>query len=198
MSTAARVKQGLGPPDVRKGQRGRVISKLLAGTLVLFLPALTACQPKEAGPQLPAVTQEPGGVLESSRKYSPVIGQIRQALEGQFPGIGWEAAGPASLNRQDSGECTLFLPAFHSDGNLVKVSEKFRHVMDALNPVLEPNGFSTVAVLDEATDGWWSVTSGNAQGANVTVSGRTDVELSLRVPVDSESCSPNELTALEG
>lgn len=78
----------------------------------------------------------------------------------------------------------------------VGASNEFQKVMDAINPVLEPIGFSAVAVLDEDSKGWWSVTSGNDQGARVGIFGRAKVTLTLDVPVDSESCSAGELTEL--
>lgn len=90
----------------------------------------------------------------------------------------------------------LFLPRYRSDGDIVGASNGFRKVMDAINPVLEPNGFSAVSVLDEGSKGWWSVTSGNTQGARVGIFGRTKISLTLDLPVDSESCSAGELTGV--
>lgn len=174
--------------------RRLAIAGLLLATLLL--PPLTACQPGKTRPELPVVTEPPSNVVESSRKYAPVVDGIRKALEDQFPGIGWTAADPTSINSQPDGECILFLSDYQSDGNIVSVSDKFQKVMDAINPVLESNGFSTVAVLDEGSEGWWSVTSGNAQDANVRIYGRTWVTLSLRVPVESASCSDEELADL--
>ena len=68
--------------------------------------------------------------------------------------------------------------------------------MDAVNPVLEPNGLSRVSVLDDGSQGWWSVTSGNAQGARVRIFGRTWIELAFNVPTESETCADDELTRL--
>lgn len=163
---------------------------------LLLLPPLTACQPAETRPELPAVTEPPSDVMESARKYEPVLDEIRKALEEEFPGVAWHASEPADLTAQSNGECTLFLPTYQSSGDIVGASNKFQKVMDAINPVLEPNGFSAVSVLDEGSQGWWSVTSGNAQGAEVSIFGRTWVELTLDVPVESESCSADELTGL--
>lgn len=192
MGTAGNTKNLPRRSGASKGP-GRHVAKsgLLLG--ILLLPLLTACQPGETRPKLPAVTEPPSNVMESSRKYAPVLDGIRKALEDQFPGIAWQATEPADLNAQPDGECTLFLPTYQSDGDVAGASDKFRKVMDAINPVLEPNGFSTVSVLDEGSEGWWSVTSGNAQGAEVSIFGRTWVELTLNVPVESESCSAHEL-----
>ena len=177
------------------GPRGHVAAPwLLLG--LLLLPGLTACQPAGTRPDLPAVTEPPSNAAESSRKYAPVIDGIRKALEDEFPGIAWQAAGPADMGPRADGDCMLMLPRYHSDGDIVGVSNEFQKVMEAINPVLEPNGFSAVSVLDEGSNGWWSVTSGNAQGAKVGISGRANVTLRLDVPVDSASCSADELTGL--
>lgn len=79
---------------------------------------------------------------------------------------------------------------------VVGALNEFQKVMDAINPVLEPNGFSAVSVLDEGSKGWRSVTSGNDRCARVGTFGRAKVTLTLDVPVDSESCSAGELTEL--
>jgi hypothetical protein len=167
---------------------------LLLGSLLL--PGLTACQPTRS--EMPAVTEPPSSAAESSRKYGPVIAEVRRALEEKLPDIAWRAAEPAHLSPQPDGECILSLPSYDSDGDIVEASDEFRKVMDAINPVLDPNGFSTVSVLDEGSKGWWAVTSGNSQGAQVGINGRYSVMLTLDVPVNSHSCSDDELVVLEG
>ena len=69
--------------------------------------------------------------------------------------------------------------------------------MAAVNPILNANGFSTVSALDDGADGYWSISSGNTQGAKVNIGGRTWVVLQLDVPVQSASCSTTELAGLE-
>lgn len=175
--------------------RGRTVRILGGGTLLLAL--LSGCQPEQNAPQLPPVTEAPSGVDGSYRKYAPVTGQLRLALEDAFPGIGWQVLDPMSMNEQNDGECTLFLPTMRSDGNLVSSSDDFKKVMAAVNPILNANGFSTVSALDDGADGYWSISSGNAQGATVSIGGRTWVVLQLDVPVQSASCSTTELAGLE-
>lgn len=195
MGTAAKPFRVKRHARVRAGLRWRwAISGPLLGALLL--PALSACEQTDPRPELPTVTEPPSGVADSSRKYEPVLDGIRKALEEEFPGVAWQASEPTDLNAQRDGECTLFLPTYQSRGDIVGASDQFQKVMDAINPVLEPNGFSPVSVLDEGSEGWWSVTSGNAQGAEVSIFGRTWVELTLDVPVESESCSADELTGL--
>jgi hypothetical protein len=179
------------PGDPVVPSRHVAVRGLLLG--ILLLPLLTACQPTDSRPELPAVTVPPTNVAESSRTYSAVIAGIRTALEDEFPGIGWRAGDASSVGKRTDGQCSLRLPTIRSDGNIVGASDKFQKVMDAINPVLNTKGFSTVSVLDEGSEGWWSVTSGNAQGATVRIFGRTWVELTLNVPVQSESCSADEL-----
>lgn len=111
-------------------------------------------------------------------------------------GLGWRAGDPCSIGERTDGQCSLRLPTLRSDGDIVGASEEFQKVMDAINPVLEPNGFGPVSVLDEGSQGWWSVTSGNAQGARVRIFGRTWVELAFSVPVESETCAAGELIGL--
>ena len=164
--------------------------------LTLLLPALSACQQADLRPELPTVTEPPSGVVESSRKYAPLLDEVRTALEKDFPGIGWRAGDPNSIGERTDGQCSLRLPTLRSEGDVVRASEQFQKVMDAINPVLEPKGFSPVSDLDEGSQGWWSVTSGNAQGARVRIFGRTWVDLTLDVPVDSGTCAPAELTGL--
>ena len=164
--------------------------------LTLLLPALSACQQADLRPELPTVTEPPSDVVESSRKYAPLLDEVRTALEKDFPGIGWRAGDPYSIGERTDGQCSLRLPTLRSEGDVVRASEQFQKVMDAINPVLEPNGFSPVSDLDEGSQGWWSVTSGNAQGARVRIFGRTWVDLTLDVPVDSGTCAPAELTGL--
>jgi hypothetical protein len=176
------------------GLRRWAISGLLMGTLLL--PPLTACQQADLRPALPAVTEPPSSVADSSRKYAPVLDGLRKALENEFPGIGWRAGDPYSIGERTDGQCSLRLPTLRSEGDIVGASDQFQRVMDAINPGLEPNGFSAVSVLDKGSQGWWSVTSGNNQGARVSIFGRTWVELTLYVPVESESCAAGELTGL--
>lgn len=195
MGTAAQHFKVQRDAGANAGLRWRwAMSGLLLGTLLL--PALTACRQTDPRPELPAVTEPPSSVPDSYRKYEPVLDGIRKALEQEFPGVAWQASETTDLNAQSDGECTLFLPTYQSDGDIVGASDQFQKVMDAINPVLEPNGFSPVSVLDEGSQGWWSVTSGNDQGARVRIFGRTWVELTLNVPVESESCAAGELTRL--
>ncbi|HYH77136.1 MAG TPA: hypothetical protein VD841_06505 [Arthrobacter sp.] len=192
MGTAGNIKKVPRRLGASIGPNGHVTAPwLLLG--ILLLPLLTACQPGEPRPTLPAVTEPPSNVAESFRKYSPVVDGIRNALEEEFPGIAWQATEPADVNVRSDGGCTLFLPTYQSDGDITGASNKFQKVMDAINPVLKAKGFSTVSILDEGSEGWWSVTSGNAQGATARIFGRTWVELTLQVPVESESCSAVEL-----
>ncbi len=145
MRTAAKPFMVKRQARVKAGLRWRwAITGPLLGTLLL--PALSACQQADPRPELPTVTEPPSGVVDSSRKYAPVLDEVRTALECEFPGIGWRA------------------------------------------------GDAPVSVLDKGSQGWWSVTSGNDQGARVRIFGRTWVELTLNVPVDSESCAAGQLT----
>ncbi|WP_457964210.1 hypothetical protein M1E17_22025 [Arthrobacter sp. D1-29] len=178
----------------RTPHRRLAVAGILLATLLL--PSLTGCQQTQTRPVLPTVTEPPSNVVESAQKYGPVIDDIRRALEDEFPGISWRAGDGYAIAERTDGQCSLWLPSFRSNGDVVGASEEFRRVMDTINPVLEPYGFSPVSVLDEGSEGWWSVTSGNAQGARVGISGRTSVELRLNVPVESGRCSPEELAGL--
>ncbi|UZX05028.1 hypothetical protein F8G81_22345 [Arthrobacter sp. CDRTa11] len=179
----------------RTPHRGLAVAGILLGTLLL--PALTGCQQTETRPVLPTVTEPPLNVVESSQKYGPVIDDIRRALEDEFPDISWRAGDAYSIGERTDGQCSLRLPSFRSNGDVVGASDEFQRVMDTINPVLEPNGFSRVSVLDEGSKGWWSVTSGNAQGARVRIFGRTSVDLTLSVPVEAGPCSDEELAVLD-
>jgi hypothetical protein len=195
MGTAAKRDKVQCHAGASAGLRWRwAISGLLMGTLLL--PPLTACQRTDPRPGLPTVTAPPSSVADTSRKYAPVLDEVRKALENEFPGIGWRAGDPYSIGERTDGQCSLRLPTLRSEGDIVGASDQFQKVMNAINPVLEPNGFSAVSVLDEGSQGWWSVTSGNNQGARVSIFGRTWVELTFNVPVESESCAAGELTGL--
>lgn len=165
-------------------------------SVLIAVPVLAGCQSPPPERDVPAVTQPPSGIAESFKKYSPVSAAIRNALEEKIPEVNWSAADGTSINRQPDGRCILFLPTFRSDGNLVKASDGFKKVMDAVNPALQHHEFSTVTGLDEGAKGYWSVTSSNSQGARLNVAGRTDVELRLTVPVESASCSSGDLAGL--
>lgn len=144
----------------------------------------------------PAATVPPSSIPDSYATYSGLGGELTAALEAKIPSVHWKVDKPTGILRQSDGRCLLFLPQYRSDPGLVAASDRFRAVMDAVNPVLEQRGFTRISGLDEAAEGYWSVSSPNSQGAQVTIAGRSDVALRVSVPVASEMCSTAEIQGL--
>ena len=138
----------------------------------------------------------PSSVTDSHASYAGLADELAAALQAKIPTVGWKAGEPTSILRQPDGRCMLFLPQRRSENGLVAASDRFRNVMEAVNPVLGKHGFGQLSGLDKAAEGYWSLTSLNSQGAEVNVGGRSDVAIRVSVPVVSEKCSAEEIKGL--
>ncbi|MBT2513488.1 hypothetical protein [Arthrobacter sp. ISL-30] len=144
----------------------------------------------------PSASVPPSSVQESYAAYVGLPDELAAALEAKIPSVAWKEGEPMSILRQPDGRCILFLPQRRSESDLVAASDRFRSVMDAVNPVLEQRGFAQATELSKAPEGYWSFTALNSQGAEVNIAGRSDVAIRVSVPVTSEKCSPEEIEGL--
>jgi hypothetical protein len=144
----------------------------------------------------PSASVPPSSVREIHASYAGLADELAAAIEAKIPSVGWKAGESTSILRQPDGRCLLFLPKKRSEGGLVAASDRFRLVLEAINPVLAQRGFAHVSELDKATEGYWSATSVNGQGAEVNVAGRSAVTIGVSVPVASEKCSAEEIEGL--
>ncbi|GAA1336971.1 hypothetical protein [Arthrobacter roseus] len=161
--------------------------KRLPVVLAIAALAVTGCQ---SGVTEPKSLLSPA---ESIDLYVPALDAVEDSLGNAYPDatMGGADVGPR-LSLQDDGECVLFLPTRTIDLNLFLDNKEAS--MEALQAALNEHEFGDLTDVEQ-TGPVRSSHAEDARGAKFSASDRNSSEVSIRVPVRSETCGPDDLPA---
>ncbi len=159
--------------------------KRLPAVLAIVALAVTGCQPGATEPE-PLLAP-----AESINHYGAALDDVEDSLADAYPDapIGSAEERP-TLALQDNGECLLFLPSRTIDVNLFLDNKKTSK--KAIQAALNEHAFEDLTDVEQ-TGPVRSSQAEDARGAEFRANDRNSSDFSIRVPVRSETCGPDDL-----
>lgn len=165
--------------------------KRVPAVLAIAALTLTGCQSGTTEP-----TPEPKPLLspaESIDHYVVVLDAVEDSLEKAYPDATIDVADKDTfLSLQDDGECVLVLPERTVDLSLFV--DNMETSMEALQTALNEHDFGDLTDVEQKGPISFSYAE-DARGAKFRASQRNSSDFSIRVPVRSETCGPDDLPA---
>ncbi|TAP44592.1 hypothetical protein EYS21_08835 [Arthrobacter sp. S39] len=168
-----------------------------AALMILGTTLMAGCtapeEPKAVTSSAPPVTVAPAPVAESFPEYDALRAELIAALEAKMPDISWTMDKPATLATLKDGRCMLYPQTMKSSADVVEPSNQFADIFAAGDPVLTRHGFPPFDGTDAVPGGWVVARSTDAAGATLTIESKSPAYLRISVPVDSPTCSADEI-----
>ena len=151
-------------------------------SLAVLATALAGCS-SPAAPTLSA--------SDASAKYQPVMDALVETLSSEFAAPTWATdpdKGERILSGGDDEPCGLWLANEVASESLPQAAGDWSAVMDAINPVLEDNGFDKITDTEDMSGPGSAIASTDDAGARILIADLNPTVITLEIHVTDTGC----------